>query len=90
MSYNEPKQINAKDFLDDLITRKEAARLLGLKPNSMTRLHNRGTLLLLRYKRGRQILYSRNQLADYIQQGKTLACRLQTRTSTRTEKGEYE
>ena len=48
MSYNEPKQINAKDFLDDLITRKEAARLLGLKPNSMTRLHNRGTLLLLR------------------------------------------
>jgi hypothetical protein len=40
----------------------------------MTRLHNRGTLLLLRYKRGRQILYSRNQLAEYIQQGKTLAC----------------
>ncbi len=28
MSYNEPKQINAKDFLDDLIIRKEAARLL--------------------------------------------------------------
>ena len=74
MSYNEQKQMNSRDFLDDLITRKEAARLLGLKPNSMTRLHNRGTLLLLRYKRGRQILYSRNQLAEYIQQGKTLTC----------------
>ena len=74
MSYNEQKQMNSRDFLDDLIPRKEAARLLGLKPNSMTRLHNRGTLLLLRYKRGRHILYSRNQLAEYIQPGKTLAC----------------
>ena len=74
MSYNEQKQMNAKDFLDDLIARKEAGRLLGLKPNSMTRLHKRGMLLLLRYERGRQILYSRNQLAEYIQQGKTLAC----------------
>ncbi len=40
MPYNEPKQMNPKHFLYDLIPRKEAARLLGLKPNSMTRLHN--------------------------------------------------
>ena len=51
MSYNEPKQINAKDFLDDLITRKEAARLLGLKPNSLPLRHTATPPSTIRHSR---------------------------------------
>ena len=64
-------QLDPREFLDDLIPRSEAAEQLRLKPSSMTRLHNRGTLPLTRYKRGRQVLYSRRQVAEHIQQGIT-------------------
>jgi hypothetical protein len=54
------------DFLNDLIDRKEAARLLRITPESLAVMHCRGKIPLSRYKRGRESLYSKSEIAEYI------------------------
>lgn len=66
---------NDQDFLDDLIPRAEAARLLRITPESMAVMHCRGSLPLARYKRGRESLYSKAEIADYLR-----ACRIPANT----------
>ena len=58
--------LSDQEFLDDLINREEAARLLRITPESLAVLHCRGSIPLSRYKRGRESLYSKSEIADYI------------------------
>ena len=64
-----------QDFLDDLIPRAEAAKLLRVTPESLAVLHCRGAIPLSRYKRGRESLYSKSEIADYIR-----SCRIPAST----------
>lgn len=56
----------SQEFLDDLVPRQEAARLLRVTPKSLAVMHCRGSIPLARYKRGRETLYSRTEIAEYI------------------------
>jgi len=58
--------LSDQEFFDDLITRAEAARLLRITPESLAVMHCRGSIPLTRYKRGRESLYSKSEIADYI------------------------
>jgi hypothetical protein len=54
------------DFLNDLIDRQEAARLLRVTPESLAVMHCRGKIPLSRYKRGRESLYSKSEIVAYL------------------------
>lgn len=58
--------LSDQEFLDDLIPRDEAARLLRVTPESLAVMHCRGKIPLSRYKRGRESLYSKAEIAAYI------------------------
>ena len=61
---------DAQAFLDDLITREVMADILGMKPESMSVMHCRGTLPLTRYRRGRKTFYSRSEGVELIKAGR--------------------
>ena len=58
--------VSDQEFLDDLIPRAEAAKLLHITPESLAVLHCQGRIPLSRYKRGRESLYSKAEIAEYI------------------------
>lgn len=58
--------LSDQEFLDDLIPRAEAAKLLHVTPESLAVMHSRGSIPLSRYKRGRESLYSRSEIVELI------------------------
>ena len=58
--------LSDQEFLEDLIPRVEAARLLHITPESLAVLHCRGGIPLARYKRGRESLYSKSEIAALL------------------------
>jgi hypothetical protein len=67
----ENNNLTDQEFLEDLIPRVEAARLLRITPESLAVLHCRGGIALTRYKRGRESLYSKSEIAALLR-----ACRI--------------
>jgi len=56
-----------EEFLNDLITRNEAARILGITPESLSVGMSRGSIPLSSFRRGgRFTLFSRSEVVDLI------------------------
>jgi hypothetical protein len=57
-----------RGFLDDLIPRREASKVLGMKAESMSVAHRNGQLPLTRYRRGREVYYSLREVVGYLRE----------------------